>query len=96
MFSTFVGLGRFINCQRPDISISNERCTSTFSRQWGKLFFMNALIKFVMFLIAAGVLPVLSGLLPVSLLPADKRRFPGSLTPQSPPEPSGLYFFKQI
>ena len=37
---------------------------------------MNALIKFVMFLIAAGVLPVLSGLLPVSLLPADKRRFP--------------------
>lgn len=23
------------------ISISNERCTSTFSRQWGKLFFMN-------------------------------------------------------
>lgn len=53
-------------CQRWDISISNERCTSTFSRQWGKLFFMNALIKFVMFLIAAGVLPVLSGLLPVS------------------------------
>lgn len=37
---------------------------------------MNALIKFVMFLIAAGVLPVLSGLLPVSLLPAGKRRFP--------------------
>ena len=25
MFSTFVGLGRFINCQRPDILSSPER-----------------------------------------------------------------------
>ena len=66
MFSTFVGLGRFINCQRPDINICYDRCTSTFSRRWGKLFFMNALIKFVMFLIAAGVLPVLGSLTPPS------------------------------
>lgn len=37
---------------------------------------MNALIKFMMFLIPAGVMPVLSGLLPVSFLPARERRFP--------------------
>ena len=37
---------------------------------------MNALIKFMMFLISAGVMPVLSGLLPVSFLPARERRFP--------------------
>lgn len=37
---------------------------------------MNALIKLVMFIIAAGGLPVLTGLLPVSLLPAKERRLP--------------------
>ena len=30
MFSTFVGLGRFINCQRPDNTISTERCQTLF------------------------------------------------------------------
>ncbi len=37
---------------------------------------MSALLKFAMFLFAAVVLPVLTGLLPASLLPAIKRKLP--------------------
>ncbi len=37
---------------------------------------MSALIKLILFFIAAFGLPLLSGLLPASLLPAGKRRFP--------------------
>lgn len=37
---------------------------------------MNAILKFLMFLIAAGVMPALSGLLPACLLPSGKRRLP--------------------
>ena len=37
---------------------------------------MSALIKLIMFILAAGVMPVLSGLLPVSYLPKEKRRIP--------------------
>ena len=37
---------------------------------------MSALLKLIMFFIAAAVMPVLSGLLPVSFLPRDRRRVP--------------------
>lgn len=37
---------------------------------------MNPIAKLLMFIVTAGVMPVLSGLLPVSLLPGKKRRLP--------------------
>lgn len=63
MFSTFVGLGRFINCQRPDPTTFAESCEpAVFFGKSGK----------------------------------SPSKYSGSLTPQSPPEPAGPYFFEQI
>ena len=41
MFSTFVGLGRFINCQRPDVSVTALICQSSFALDLSYLFIHN-------------------------------------------------------